>query len=157
MTDVMNDGPIETIIEDVESIFPAKAGGIVARAREERARRQAAEEAARQSAEPVNEPNFKSVKVTALSPEITSTNVINIGAGATAMILPNNEYRYRATIKATGPIIIAKDNSQALGGTGYPYAVTDPPLIIFSRAQLYAYAVGAVTVSVIMESYAPNS
>jgi hypothetical protein len=157
MTDTKHEGPIEALVEDVESLFPSKPGGIVERARMDRAHRQAAEEAARQSAEPVQESNFKSVKVTVLSPEITSTNVVNIPAGGTAMILPNNEYRSRAVIKASAALIIAKDNSQALGQVGYPYAATDPPLVITSRAQLFAYAAGATVVSVIMESYAPNA
>lgn len=157
MTTPVTDGPIETIIEDVEALFPAKPGGIVERARKDKAAREAAAEAARQANEPVQEPNFKSVKVTVLSPEITATNVVNIPAGGTAMILPNNEYRSRAVIKASAALVIAKDQSQALGGVGYPYAVTDPPLVVNSRAQLWAFAAGAATVTVLVESYAPNS
>jgi hypothetical protein len=130
---------------------------MVARAREDRARREAADEAARNAAEPVQETAYKGVKVVILSPEITSVNVINIGAGATQMILPNAEYRYRATIKTSAAITLGKDSSQALGGAGYPLASTDPPLIINSRAQLWAFAAGATIVSVIAESYAPNA
>lgn len=155
------DGPIEAIVgvieHDVEAIFKPKPGGLVEKAREDRARRQAAEEAARQAQEPIQEPNFKSVKVSVLSPEITAVNVVNIPAGATAMILPNSEYRYRATIKTSAALVIAKDGSQALGQVGYPMAATDPPLVIMSRGQLYAFAQGAAVVSVITESYGPNS
>jgi ribosomal protein S11 len=151
------DGPIEEIVQDVEDLFKPRAGGMVERAREERARRQAAEEAARNAAEPVQETAYKGVKVVILSPEITSTNVVNVLAGGTAMILPNSEYRYRATIKATAPATFCKDAGQALGAVGYPYAVTDPPFVTYSRAQLWVFCAGATTVSIISESYAPNA
>lgn len=151
-----HDGPIEAIIEDVESLFPSKPGGIVARAREDRARREAANTAAENAATPVQESSYKGVKVVILSPEITSTNVINVPAGGTAMILPNSEYRYRATIKASAAAVLAKDAGQALGQVGYPLATTDPPFVTYSRAQLWVYCAGATVISVLAESYGPN-
>ena len=152
-----HESPVEAVIEEVESIFKPKPGGMVDRARRDRAQREAAQEAARNAAEPVQESSYKGVKVVILTPEIFSTNVISLQAGQVAMILPNNEYRYRATIKTTAPITLAKDNGQALGQVGYPFAATDPPFVCFSRAQLWAYAAGATVVSIISESYSPNA
>lgn len=151
-----HENPVEAIVKDVEELFPAKVGGLVDRARKDRAQREAAEEAARNSAESVQEPSYKGVKVVILAPEITSTNVINVAAGGTAMILPNSEYRYRATIKASAAAVLAKDAGQALGQVGYPLASTDPPFVTYSRAQLWVYCAGATIISVLAESYGPN-
>ena len=159
------DEVVEEIDELGDELFPPKPGGMVDRLRKERAQREAAEQERRQESERVEEGNYKSVKVTQLSPEVTSTNAVNIPAGGTAMVLPLSEYRFRATIIATSVSaptvnpVLAKDSSQALGGVGFPLPM-NTPFVVNSRAQLWMANPGAnsvtITVSVLSELYAPE-
>jgi hypothetical protein len=149
------ENPVEEIVEEVEHIFLPRPGGMVDTWHKERARREAAQREAQNAAEKIEEGASYAVKVTQLMPEITSINSVNIAAGATAMVLPNSPYRYRATLIASATVVLAKDNSQALGQVGFSLPA-NTPLVINSRAQLYAFATGAATVSVIAELYAPE-
>lgn len=152
-----HENPVEEIVEHVEEIFLPKPGGIIDRHRQAEARREAAAQEAENAATPIEQRSYKGVKVTVVSPEIIATNVIQIPAGGTAMILPNSPYRSRAWIVVSANVLLAKDNSQALGQVGFPLTATTPPFLVTSRAQLYAYAAGATTVSVFTESYGPEN
>jgi len=147
---------VEEIIDDVEDIFQPKPGGLIDRHRQEKARREAAQKEAENAAERVEENASFAVKVTHISPEITITNTVNIAAGASAQILPLSKYRYRATVIASATVTLAENAGKALGGQGFTLAA-NTPFIIFSRAQLYAAAAGAATVSVLAEVYAPET
>lgn len=150
------ENPVEEIVEEVEHVFEPRPGGMIDNWHKNRAQREAADRERANAAERIEEKGTYAVKVTQLSPEITAANVINIPSGATAMILPNAPYRYCATIIASATVILSKDNGQALGGIGYPLPA-NTPMVIHSRAQLYGFATAAVTVSVLAESYAPES
>lgn len=56
-------------------------------------------------------------------------------------------------------INVAKDSNQALGGVSFPIFSGNAPLVITSRAQLYAFNPGltAVQVSVLSEIYGPEN
>lgn len=148
-----HESPVEVLIEDVEKIFSPRPGGLVEKHREERARREAAAEVAANAAVPVTEPTFKAVKVVILAPEITATNQVSIPAGGTAMILPYNPQRKSAFIVTSANIILAKDQSQALGQVGFPLTAANGPFPVNSRAQLWAFAAGATVVNTYAESY----
>lgn len=152
------ENPVEEVVEAVENVFLPKPGGMIDSWHKERARREAAQREAENAAEKVEEGAAYAVKVTQLQPEVTTTNIVTIQAGATAMILPAAPYRYRATIivvTAASTVILARDNSQALGGSGFPLP-TGIPMVINSRAQLYGANTGgaAVQVAVLSEMYA---
>lgn len=156
----MTENPVEEVIHDVEDIFSPKPGGMIDRHRQAEARREAAQREAENAAERVEENASFAVKVTVIKPELVATTVINVASGGTAQILPLNKYRYRATIIATAAIVLAPNAGQALGGNGYPLPA-NTPIVIESRAQLYAYGgsptlPGAATVSVIAEIYSPE-
>lgn len=151
---------VEDIIDDVESIFSPKPGGMVHRHREERARREAAQKEAEQAAERIEEPAYKGVKTTQLMPQITVTNTFNIAPGAYQQILPLSNYRYRASVilsTAASTVNLAESLTKAVGGIGYPLP-SGVPFTVQSRAQLYGYNPGGatITVSVLVELYAPE-
>ena len=146
----------EVILEDVEDIFHPKPGGMIDRHRQDKARREAAAKEAENAAERVEENASFAVKVTQISPEVTTTNTVSVPAGASAQILPLSKYRYRATIISTATVTLAENAGKALGGQGYPLPA-NTPMVILSRAQLYAAASGAAVVSVIAEIYAPET
>lgn len=153
----MEENIAEEIIEDVEDVFHPKPGGIIERLREDKARREAAQHEAENAAERVEENASFAVKVAQLSPEVIITNAFNIAASANAQILPLSKYRYRATVISTVTVTLAENAGKALNGQGFPLPA-NTPMIIFSRAQLYAAATGgAAVVSVISEIYAPES
>lgn len=152
----------DEIVGDVEELFDfqPKPGGMIERHRTEKARREAAQKEAEQAAEHVEERGYRAVKTVILSPEVTNVNAVNVGSGATAMVLPNSPYRYRATIIATAAITLGKDQAQVTNGNGFPLAA-NVPMVINSRAQLWAYGgsptvPGAATVNVLTETYGPE-
>jgi hypothetical protein len=151
MTDI-----VEEIIDEVEEVFKPRPGGMVDRHRQEKARREAALKQDEQADERIEETSYRAIKTTQISPEITSTPSYNLAAGATQMILPLSEYRYRAVISASVSVLLCKDNGSALSGIGFPIPA-NTPFPVYSRAQLWAAAIGgAVTVSVFAEIYAPE-
>jgi len=161
MTDIVTE-VIDEGVAEAEKLFPPKPGGMVTRFREEKAQREEAARERENQDEKVEQPAFKSVKVTSLSPEVIATNVVQVPAGGQATILPYSPYRARATISidtAASKVILAKDSSAALGGTGFTYQTAMPPLIVTSRAQLTGFNPGgaAIAVSVLSEMYAPES
>jgi hypothetical protein len=121
-----------------------------------RAQREAAQREAENASEKIEEKATFSVKVSQIMPETTAVNQVNIAAGGNAQILPNAPYRYKATIIASSTLVICKDQSQALGGIGFPLPA-GVPLVVNSRAQLWAFSTGANVVGVIAEYYAPES
>ena len=151
------ENPVEAVIEDIEDIFQPRPGGLIDRHRRERARREAAEAEQRQENEHIEEPSWKTVKVAQVQPEVTRVNTVQVPAGGTAMVLPLSKYRYRATIIASGVCLLAADAGQALGGTGFPIPA-NTPLVITSRAQLWAYNFtgAAIPVTSIVELYGPE-
>lgn len=166
----MNDDSILGEIEhDVEEFAP-RVGGIVDRFRKERAAQEAKNKQAEQDKERIEERSFHAVKTAQESPEVFATSVVNVQAGATAMILPGSPYRFRATLTATAttaltaPLLIAKDSSQALGGIGFPLYAGSPTvagqnLPLYGRGQLWVFNPAGnptVSVSVISEIYAPE-
>src|SRR5579863_4904677 len=100
MTDAITavEETIEDVIEDVEDIFSPKPGGMVDRHRKERARREAANKEAEQTAERIEEASYKAVKVAIIKPNTTATNTFTIQPGANTQILPLSPYRFKATI-----------------------------------------------------------
>lgn len=156
------ENPIEEIEEIVEHVFTPRPGGMVDSWHKERARREAAQREAENAAEKIEESASYTVKVAQIMPEITGTNLVTLAAGATAMILPNAPYRYRATLivataAVTTGLVLSRDQSQALGGVGFPLP-TGIPLIINSRGQLWATNTTGATIQigVLLESYAPE-
>ena len=150
----------EHIIEDVEDLFPHKPGGMIDRHRQHEAQREQARKAAENAAEPVAETAFKAVKVTELSPDILVPVTYTIPPNGRAAILPKSEYRYRAVILVITPggvILLAKNESAALGGIGFTLTA-GIPLPVHTRALMTAVnTTGApVQVSVVQELYAPE-
>lgn len=155
--------PLEEIVEEVETVvehvFEPRPGGMVDTWHKEKARREAAQREAENAAEKVQEGAAYAVKVTQLQPEVTTVNIVTVPAGATAMLLPASPFRYRASISVvtTGKTaLLSRDNGQALGGVGFPVVQGNPPFIVNSRAQLWAFNsdVNAIQVAVLSESYA---
>lgn len=156
----MSENFAEQIIEDVEDLFHPKPGGIVDRHRQERARREAAEQEAENVSQRVEEASYKAVKVAVQSPEVFSPAVFTIGPGGDAQILPLSRYRSRATIlvvTAASSIILAKDNGASLSANGLPLP-TGIPFTVNGRGQLWAHNPGGATVQVgvLSELYAPE-
>jgi hypothetical protein len=149
------ESPVEEIIEDVEHIFSPKPGGMIDSWHQAKAQREAAQREAENAAEKIEEKASFAVKVAQLMPSVTAINSINIAAGGYAQVLPMSPYRYKAVIISSATIVLAKDSSQALGGTGFSLPA-NTPITINSRAQLYASAVGAAVVGVLSEIYAPE-
>ena len=151
---------VETVIGDVEELFPPKPGGLVDQWRKRKAAEAAAAQEAEQEAVPVEQPAYRAVKVAPESPEVVSPITYTIAPGASGMILPNSPYRYRATVlvvTSSATAILARDQGQAIGQNGFvlPAGV---PLPLYSRAQLWAYnnTGSTIQVSVIAEIYAPE-
>ena len=94
---------VEEIIEDVEDVFQPRPGGMIDRHRQNRAQREAAEAERQNINERVEQPAFKSLKVTQLSPESIATNTVNIPGLSSAMILPLSPYRARALVGLVTP------------------------------------------------------
>lgn len=152
---------VDEIVRDVEEIFPPKPGGMVDRHRKRRAEQEAAAAEERNAAEAIQEPSYKAVKVAPESPETFAAQTVTIAAGGNALILPFSPYRYRAVvavITAASSVVLAKDQSAALGQVGFTLATAAPPLQLFTRAQVWAFNPGGATVqvSVLAESYAPG-
>jgi hypothetical protein len=151
---------IEEIIEDVEEVFSPKPGGMIDQHRKRQAEREAAAEEAVNESERIEAPSYKAVKTVTQSPEIIITNKIAMAAGSTAMILPDNPYRYRAVIQvntANGELDIARDQNAALGGTGFPLYQFQP-FITMTRGQIWGTnPLGtAADIRVMSECYAPE-
>ncbi len=151
----------ENLIEEVEDLFPHKPGGMIDRHRQAEAQREAARKEREQEEEPIEEAAYKAVKVAPLSPSVIATNVVTIPAGGNGPILPLSPYRVRATISvdtAASKVILAKDSSAALGGTGFTLS-TGSMLVLKSRAQLYGFNPGgaAINISILAELYGPEA
>jgi hypothetical protein len=151
---------VEEVIDDVLDLFPHKPGGMIDRHHQAEAQREALKKEREQEAERIEAPAYKAVKTAQVTGSVIATNVITIPVGGNAMILPLSPYRYRATISidtAASKVILAKDASAALGGTGFTYA-TGTPLVITSQAQLWGYNPGAaaITISILAEIYGPE-
>lgn len=150
------ENPVEEVVETVEEIFLPKPGGMIDNWHKEKARREAAQREAENSAEKVTESAAYTVKVAQLQPEIFATNVVNIANGGQGQVLPYSRNRYRATIVASVACILSKDQSQALGGIGFPLPA-NTPIVVNARAQLWASATtGATVISILSEMYAEN-
>lgn len=153
---------VDAIIDEVEHPFSPRPGGMVDRHRKEKARREAAQKEAEQENERVEEFTYKAVKTVTLKPEITSILNVTVPANGSAMILPLGPYRYRAIIRVTTAattVTLGRDSGQALSGLGYPLATADPPMVIESRAQLWAgNATGsAIQVVAYVERFSPET
>lgn len=156
----MTENIAEELIEDVEDVFSPKPGGMIDRHRQERARREAAQKEKENIDERVEEPAYKGVKVTPLSPNVFQAITYTIAAGGSAQILALNPYRVRATlllITAASTAVLSKDSGAALGGVGFTLP-TGLPLVLQARGQLYATnPTGAsIQISVISEAYSPE-
>lgn len=156
----MIEAATEAIAELIEDPYPPKPGGLVDKHRKRVAAEQAEVEGETQELERIEQPSYRAVKVAPESPEVFAAITYTISAGATAPILPLNKYRYRATvmvITASGSVVLAKDNGNAISGVGFVLPV-NVPVVLFSRAQVYAFnnTQSSVQVSVMMESYAPE-
>jgi hypothetical protein len=153
----MAENVVDEIVADVEELFDyqPKPGGMIDRHRQESARREAAQKEREQASEKVEERTYKAVKTIVLSPEVTNVNQVNIGAGATAMVLPNSPYRAHAWLVASAAISLGKDQAQVTNGGGFPIAA-NTPFPVVSRAQLWAFAAGATVVNVLTETYGPE-
>ena len=152
---------IEEIVDDAEELFPPKPGGLVDRHRQRKAQEAAAQADAEHEQEAIEERAYKAVKTAQESPEIVSAQTFNIPAGGWAMILPQNPYRYRATINvvtASATVVLGKDSGAVLGGNGYMMSASNPPLTVFNRGALYcANTSGSTTqVSIFAEVYSPE-
>ena len=151
----------EAIEEEVEELFPPKPGGLVDRHRKNKAAKEAAQKEAENAHQAIEGPAYKAIKVAPESPESLTAHTITIASDATAQVLPASPYRYRATVRlvtAASTVILARDSGAALGGNGYIMLSADPPLVIYSRGQLYAFNDngGSIQVSVVSEYYDPQ-
>lgn len=158
VTEVIDEA--EHVAADLEKLV-VRPGGIVDSFRREKARREAAEKERENQAEPVEQAAFKAVKVTTLAPEVFSSVTYTIAPGGNAPVLPLYPYRARAVLLVITPaatVILSKDQGVATSGVGFmlPYGI---PVTLTGRGQLYALnnTAGIVQVSVIAESYAPES
>lgn len=150
---------VEAIEHDVEEMFKPKPGGMIDRHRQEQARKEAAKNEREQSKERVEEPAYKAIKTTPVSPEGFSVSLVNVPAGGQAIILPYNPYRYRAVVTvvtAASTVILAKDAGAALSGVGFPLTTANGPMPLYGRGQMIGSSVAAIQVAVISEYYAPE-
>jgi hypothetical protein len=146
--------------EHVIQEFLPRPGGMIERFRQERARREETEHERENTDARIEAASYKAVKVAQQSPEVFIAITYTILAGGSAPILPLSPYRNRATIlviTSAATVILAKDNGNAISGTGFALPV-GIPLILTTRAQVYAFnnTGSTVQVSVITESYAPE-
>lgn len=151
----------EAAEEAVDELFTPRQGGLVDRHRARKAAEEAKLAEAENTAERIEQPSYKAVKVAIESPDIISPNVFNIPAGVAAQILPLSMYRYRSTIRvvtAASSVVLAKDQGAAISQNGFPVLTADPPLVINARAQVWAFNPGGATVQVcvIAEIYGPE-
>lgn len=151
---------IEAVEEVVDEAFPPRPGGLVDRYRKKAALEEAEKDERRNTAERIEAPSYKAVKVAQQSPEIYQAITYTIPVGGYAPVLPASPYRYRASIlviTSGATVILAKDSGNAISGSGFtlPASVILP---VFSRGQLFAYnnSAAIVQVSVIAELYAPE-
>jgi hypothetical protein len=151
----------EAIEEAVEEAFPPKPGGLISRHREREAMLKATEEEARHADEPIEQRAYKSVKVAEQSPETFTAQTVTILPGATAMIAPNNPYRYRSVIMlqtSGASAVLAKDNGAAIASNGFligAFQLID----LRTRAQIVAFnntTETTIQISVLSEIYAPE-
>lgn len=121
---------VEDVVDQVEEIFLPRPDGIVSRHRAERVRREAMEKERENESNRVEEHSYKAVKTSELMPEIFSTNVASIPPGGYAMVLPLNEYRYRATLELVQQFTTVTVATPAFPGSAaaiqnpYPFPVT---------------------------------
>lgn len=147
-------------IEEVESAFTPRPGGMIDTHRKNRDARRAAAQEQENISERIEEHSLKTVKTSPISPEVLSPYTFTIAAGQYAQILPNSPYRYRSTIMiltAAATAILSKDSGAALGQQGAIWPA-GTPLVVFSRAQLWAYnnTLASLQISVLSEIYAPE-
>lgn len=150
---------LEDVIEEVEHIFEPKPGGMIDRHRQDKARKEAAQKEREQAEERVEEPSYKAIKTTQISPESFGINIVNVPAGGNVPILPYNPYRYRAVITvltAASSVILSKDAGSALSGIGFPLTTANGPLPLYGRGQIIGSSPLAIQVAVISELYAPE-
>jgi hypothetical protein len=155
--------PLEIIQAGEELIneaFPPRPGGLVDKFREKAALERAREDEEKNTAERIEQPAFKAVKVAQQQPEIFQAITFTIPAGGYAPILPASPYRFRASIlviTTAATAILAKDSGNAISGSGF----TLPSGVVYTvstRAQVYAYnnTAGTIQVSVAAELYGPE-
>lgn len=90
------------VVETVEEIFLPKPGGLIERAREDRARREAAQRQKENIDQRIEDRSYKAVKVAPQSPEIISGITVTVPAAGTVQLLPLSPYRYRASLLVIG-------------------------------------------------------
>lgn len=155
-------GLFEELVEDVEELFPAKPGGMVDRHRKKMAAEAAAQAEREHEQEKVEQHAIKAVKTAQESPEVFSAQTYTIAAGGSAMILPNSPYRYRATVSlltgSSATVVLAKDQGAAIGGNGFTVGTQYALVVLYSRAQVWAYNPGGspISVSVMADIYSPE-
>jgi hypothetical protein len=148
-----------SIIEDAEELFPPKPGGMVDTARKQKAA-QAQDAATPATGETVADQGYNAIRTVVQAADTYSARTLNVGAGVTSILLPEDRNRKRATIlvsTASATIVMSQNQGNAANGTGFtlPSAV---PLVTEGKGILYVYNPGdsAVQVSVLAELYAPG-
>jgi hypothetical protein len=151
---------VETVEEVINEAFPPRPGGLVDKFRQKAALERAREDEEKNTAEKIEQPSYKSVKIAQQQPEIYQAITYTIPAGGNAPILPASPYRHNANIMVItvgATVILAKDPGGAISGTGFtlPYGIVKPHP---TRAILYAAnnTGAAVQVSVEAFLYAPE-
>jgi hypothetical protein len=89
---------VEAVEEAVNEAFPPRPGGLVDRFRQKAAAEEARRDAEKNTAERIEQPSYKAVKVAQQQPEIFGAITYTIAGGGTGLVLPLSLYRYRATI-----------------------------------------------------------
>lgn len=118
---------LEHVVEEVEQAFTPKPGGMIERHRQEKARREAANQERENEAERVEERSYKAVKTALLSPELGIPSAVTIPAGGNAIILPISPYRFRATLNVVSAASPVTTNTLlANTGAGANFSFTLP-------------------------------
>jgi hypothetical protein len=151
---------IEAAEEVINEAFPPRPGGLVDRYRRKAALEEARREEEKNTAESIEQPAYRAVKVAQQQPEIYQAITYTIPAGGYAPVLPASPYRHSANllvITSGATVILAKDSGNAISGSGFtlPYGIVKP---MTTRAQVYAYnnTSGIVQVSADANLYAPE-
>lgn len=144
-----------------EELFPPKKGGMV-----ETARR--AVEDVEDAVEGLDDlekagvadQDYPAIRVTSQAADTFAARSLNVPAGATAILLPEDRNRKRATVivvTASSTIVMSQSSGNADNGKGFVLP-TGVPLPVEGKGMLYVNNPGAsvVQVSVLSELYAPG-
>jgi hypothetical protein len=147
-----------SIETDLEDLFPPRPGGMVDSAR--KAAQTAADAIPGSDDVEAADGDYSAIRVVPQAADTFTARSVNVPAGGTSMLLPEDLNRKRATIlvsTSSATVVLSQSRGNADNGVGFtlPAGV---PLPVEAKGMLYVSNAGAssVSVSVLSELYAPG-